>query len=217
LKDNLSKSQQRLSQMEAAAREHGEQMHREMEEAKQQQTVLETELRRSKTQNEAMAHEIALLKADLVTSHESIESRYKAQISAERSKHRAEIARLKEQFANESRSGNSSDEQLLNALAQIDSLKSEKAALMVMLQSQKANPEQSLLRNIEVPSRDSKGRFMPLAAVVPRDLNWVHRNVAKSDVMLGSLFGFFGARPVARTVVLVWILIVHIVLLVRLF
>jgi hypothetical protein len=57
-----------------------------------------------------MAHEIVPLKADLVTSHES-------QYTAQRDKHRTEFARVKEQ--------------LLSALARIDSLKSEKAALMV--------------------------------------------------------------------------------------
>jgi hypothetical protein len=181
--------------LEAAGREHSE-----TADAKQQQTVLEAELLRAKAQNEAMAHKIAPLKADLVTSHEAIESRYKAQIATERSKQRTEIARLKEQFSNESR--NSSEEHLLSTLAEIDSLKSEKAALIVMLQSHKANTDQVLLMNVGVRPEAKKSKLRPLAAAVPTDLNCIHRNLARTDVLLGSFFAFFGARPVARTILL---------------
>jgi chromosome segregation ATPase len=215
LKDGLAKLQQRINQMEAAGREYSEQMHREMADAKQQQTMVEAELLRAKTQNEAMTHEIALLKADLVTSHEAIEARYKDQIATERSKHRTEIARLKEQFSNESR--NSAEEQLLTALAQIDSLKSEKVALMVMLQSQKANADQSLLMDVGIRNAAKKSKFRPLAAVVPRELNCIHRNLARTDVLLGTFFAFFGVRPVARSILLLWIVAVHVIVLLQLF
>jgi chromosome segregation ATPase len=201
LKDSLAKCQQRISQLDAAAREHDEQIHREILDAKQQQGSLENDLVRSRTQIEAMSHEIALLRGELSTSHEAIESRYKAQIAAERNSHAAEIARLKAQLANGTKTGHSSDEQLLNALAMIDSLRSEKAALLVRLQSQRSGGESGLLMNVNLdphPRRRKSTAVLQFEALFRRFLN------------------FLSLHPLLRIALILWIIILHMHFIARL-
>jgi chromosome segregation ATPase len=214
LKDSLAKSQQRISQQDAAAREHEEQMHREMGEAKQQQTQLETDLFRSRTQIEAMTHEIALLRGELATSHEAIESRYKAQIAAERNDHKAEIARLKSQFTNGVKGGHSSDEQLLNALATIDSLKCEKAALLVRLQSQRSGGDPGLMMSVNVDGRSTRTLGSLNSGTQKKGSQ---RGIGRAEALFRRSVNFVGRRPLLQVVLVLWIVVLHILYLDRLF
>jgi hypothetical protein len=185
-------------------------MQNELGDAKQQQRFIETDLMRAKMQNDAMAHEISLLKSQLATSHEAIEARCKSQILAERNQHRAEIASLKERFANSSKSGQSTESQLLNALATIDSLKGEKAALMVALESQRGGNDHPFLTNLQIEPGQKKRSLVPLSSLIPVSAGFPHHLAVRIDANLRIVFGFFGARPVARLVLLIWIIIVHV-------
>jgi chromosome segregation ATPase len=211
LKDGLVNCQQQISRLEAAKREHAEQWHRELGDAKQQQMELETELSRAQVDKEALAHEITLLKGELATSHEALESRFRAQIAAERNNHRAEIARLKAQFSNGVK-GNSAEERLLSALAAIDALKSEKAALLVRLQSHRAGGDMGLLMNVSVRERSERGKYVPLAAIVPGKL---HGAVEGGETIVRNALGRLERRPVLRTVVFLWVVLLHFLYLKR--
>jgi chromosome segregation ATPase len=213
LKDRLAKSQQRIVEIEAASKELEEELQHEIGEAKQQQSITESDLFRVRTQNEALNHEISLLKAQLAAADEALESKYKAQIMAERSQHSMEILRLKEQFSTTSKTGKSTEEQLLAALAEIDALKSEKAAMLVVLESCKKNRvgKQGL---VQANPRKERKKIVGLVKLVPKCGGvWVHRVVGRFDAKFANGMAVLGRRPILRLVLILWIVIVHFLLL----
>ena len=215
LKEKLAKEQQRIVQLEAAAKELEGQMQRELGEAKRQQTALESDLFKTNTQKEAMSHEISLLKAQLSASQEAAESKYKVQLIAERNQHRAEMARLKEQFNSTARDGKSTEEQLLSALATVDSLRSEKEALMVMLDAQKAGRlgEQPMIMNVE-PSQGKRTKIVPFAALAPRQAPmWVRQSLMKLDTIFATLMSYLGRKPAVRLLLILWFVYLNLHLL----
>jgi peptidoglycan hydrolase CwlO-like protein len=215
LKDSLSKCQQRIGQLDATAREHEERMLREMRDAKQQHSMLEMDLVRSRTQVEAMSQEIALLRGELSTSQEAVESRYKAQIAAVRNEHKAEIARVRSQAANGTKNGHSVDEQLLNALAMVDALKSEKAALLVRLHSHGSGGESGLMMNVNVDGRVEKAKYVPLGTCVGK--GGIRRMLARTERVFRNALDWFARRPIARTALVIWIVVLHVIWVVGIF
>lgn len=209
LKEKLAKEQQRIVQLEAAGKELEGHMQSELGDAKRQQTSLESELFKMNTQKEAMSHEIALLKAQLAASQEAAESKYKMQLIAERNQHRQEVARLKEEFHSTTRDGKSTEEQLLSALAAVDALKSEKEALMVMLDAQKTGlGEQPMIMNVE--SQPKRPKMVSIATVVPRSApTWVRYNLLRAEGIFGTGIGYLGRNPAARLVFVIWIVFLH--------
>ncbi|OHS97078.1 hypothetical protein TRFO_09626 [Tritrichomonas foetus] len=209
IKDRYNKSEQRIAQLEAASREIEVQMQNELGDAKQQQTLLETELFKSKTQIEALTHEVSLLRAQLISVHEASEAKFKAQIEAERMEHRSEISRLKENFANSSKSSNQ-QERILHYKATIESLKSEKAALLLMLESGRQNPNNDIA--VDVVQR--RQRVIPFVALLPpRVPPFIYDLITKADVQWTKFSNFFSQRPLFRLLAIFWVILVHILLI----
>lgn len=207
LKERLSRYQQQIAQLEVVSKELEEQMQNEISQAKMQQSRIETELFRSKTQNDALVHEIELLKTQLITAGDAAEAKYKTQLAQERIEHRAEIARVKEQFSVTARSSQSTEEQLLQALAQIDSLKSDKAALLVMLESGKNASDRNRAFSLGVEKR--KPKTIPLASLVQKlRAPWLFQAVTKIDILCARGSDFLASKPLIRLILIIWCMLV---------
>ena len=206
LKERYSRAQQKISQLETAAKEIEEQMHNEIGEVKMQQVALENELFREKTQNEALTHELGLVRSQLFASREQAESKFKEQLQAERNEHKAEISRIREEQTK--RTNNSAENKLIEMNAIIENLKSEKATLMMMLENKKSSHDDGLRLGVGIAKRNRKSRS--LSALVPINApDFVSKTAHYIDRKLDSLRYFFSEKPIFLLIFVIWFFIAN--------
>ena len=207
LKERYSRAQQKISQLETAAKEIEEQMHNEIGEVKMQQVSLENELFREKTQNEALTHELSLVRSQLFASREQAESRFKAQLQAERTEHKAEIARIREE--QNKKTSHSSEQKLIEMNAMIENLKSEKATLMLMLENKKTQKDDGLRLGVGIAKRNRK-TSRSLSSLLPYNApNFISNTTQFIDKKLDSLRNFFYEKPLYLLLFAIWFVIAN--------
>jgi len=208
LRDRYNKSQQRIVQLETATKEMEEQMQNEISEYRRQQNGTETELFRVKTQNEALTHELALVRSQLFASREAAESRFKAQLQNERNEHKAELSKLREEFSR--KNSKSTEEELLNSYAIIESLKGEKAALLMKLENGKP-----IVENFQSIGIAPKKRTIPISSIrvsnqLPQWLNSIIMIIDQKTVAMGR---YLSQNPILRLLLFIWFILIHIILI----
>ena len=208
LKERYSRAQQKITQLETSTKEIEEQMQNEIGEVKLQQVSLENELFRERTQNEALTHELGLVRSQLFASREQAETKLKAMLQAERSEHRAEIARIREEQTR--RNTRSSEEKIIEMNAMIENLKSEKAALMLMLENNKSANEDTLNLGVGISRRQRRSQRSISSLVPVHAPAFIDKTAKFLDRKLESLRFTFSERPLLFLFFVVWFIIANI-------
>ena len=221
LKEKNAKMQQKVNQSEAIIKEIEIQKQREIGDFKQAQASLETDLFKAKMRLEELTHEMSLVKSQANAEKEEYESTLKEKMEQEREEFRLEINRMKErnaqQIAQLKKSDSSSLQDQLNiALANIENLKSEKAALLLNLESaaMKSNMQQSV--SVDVKKKKSP-RFVTLASMVKSKKSILHKVCIFIDKIYMKISKAIDTKPLLRVVVFLVFIVLFINKLVSLF
>lgn len=206
LSENLSRSQQRISQLENSAKEVEAQMLAEFKDLQEKKTETDRNLFKEKAQNEALRHEVEMLRSQILSSAETCESKYKLIIENMRNEQKSEIAKIREEQSKST--SKNIEQQLIQANLTIDSLKSEKAAILLMMESkQKEN-----YMNFEIPTTDfrNKSKSKTIVSMLPENAPSQVKKAAKYADMIASKTKYiFNYHHIVSFLLIVWILIIH--------
>jgi hypothetical protein len=71
------------------------------------------------------------------------------------------------------------------------------------------------LSNASFDTEERRRTLVPFSSLVPVSAGALHRVVARADANFRVAFGFFGARPVARLALILWVLLLHLIWIFR--
>ena len=204
LRDRFAKSQQKIIQLETSSKELEEQMQNEISEYRRQQNLLESELFKCRTQNEALIHELNLVRSQLLTTRESTENRYKSQLISERNDHQLEIKKIREQYS--SQNSHSIEQRLIESNSIIESLKSEKAALLMMLNSNKISNNNDISIDIKKKNKNYISISTKFKSI---NQNFFKKFLLYIDKKILYIGKFLANSPIFRIFIFLWVVLVH--------
>ena len=205
LKERLTRAQQRIAQEEAAKKEMELVASSELSDAKNRISELEAELFKAQTKIEASSRELFNLKSRQQIERDAAATRAKQEIEAERIEHKNAMIKLRQQLLAERNDNTGID--YVDALKQIDVLKSEKAALLLMLEQMKNDNKESN-RTINT----NKGRWVPLSSIVGKNkskhANVVFNLLINVENRFRPVRYFLEQNPLARVILVLWFIII---------
>lgn len=215
LSERLNKTQQKISQLESNHHEIEINVQTEINDMKKQKTEIENQLFKEKEETINLDRILKETRSASISDRESTEIEWKNKIDEQKNLHLQNINKLKQTYSNSSQNRNQSGENLIQALATIDALKSENSTLELMIGSQNKNSNENsreilidVGRSSYLNSRSS--RMRNLTSLLPSNVDEnsaIFTFVDRIDSYFIDAINYINLNPKIRLFFIVWVIL----------
>ncbi|KAK8894498.1 hypothetical protein M9Y10_022932 [Tritrichomonas musculus] len=213
LQERLNKILLKITQLEDNHSEIESNVQSEINEMKKKKTEIEQELFVEKEETVNLNRILNEARSASISNRESAEIEWKNKIEEQKNLHLSNINKLKQSHSNSAKN-NQSGENLIQALATIEALKSENTTLELMIDSKNKNSNEKsgeiyldFGRNSYLNSRSP--RMKNLTSLFPsnfNDNNVFFQFVDQIDSYFLNVVNYINSNPKIRLLLIVWIL-----------
>lgn len=223
LNERLNKTQQKILQLETNHHEIEISVQTEISDMKNKKTEIEKQLFKEKEETTNLDRLLKEARSASISSRESTEIEWKNKIDEQKNLHIKNINKLKQAHLNSSQNKNQSGENLVKALATIESLKSENSTLETMIGSQNLNEKSNEIlidvgRNSYYNSRSP--RMRNLTSLLPANINEnspLFSFLDRIDSYFINIANYINLNPKIRLLFIFWIILTALFAIIMLF